>query len=539
MFFLLVLIVTVLAKASEDLEKLRTILDTYCKRSMSTRALQGFAGWTPPLIEQFYALAQQRSVLPRLTSEGEDAMTLHGPVVDVEQVYHQFQLIQHSFDLRRNYFEQHLTPTIFFHYASQNSVAGEKLFNRLSNEGFRVTRQLDSSGEATIVVCISDGALDEDQFREDLIAAHAAKHRLIPIQIAPYRTTRWLRGLLGNQVVLRLFGSDEYVHLQYQKLILKIVRPSQTGKPQDNDPSLAFLLTPEERTFLYEQQVKKLSQAEKSRFSTEERQNFISLVEATVGDPATFSENYLRSLSGDDEQLNAHLATIEDEIKNSSLKQWVDRFLRRSTKQNLPPSSPSGDLNDAPFHSSTPSLAMLFGPHFWSYYSPEQSSESSRKSITFGRRPPTKSKRTKPAVLSRNSSSRSSDTVASPKPVRTKRQESPPPTPRYDTAARNARCQPMVERLKKGFEEFERFCAQYQPKIKTPVQQDITVFFTRSPFDNTHVQYRKALATRPPVNLPLKFLWNGVSEIEERVSKRNDASVLFSFEPAPSCENRQ
>ena len=95
----------------------------------------------------------------------------------------------------------------------------------------------------------------------------------------------------------------------------------------------------------------------------------------------------------------------------------------------------------------------------------------------------------------------------------------------------------MVERLKKGFEEFERLCLEYQSNNETTIQQEIKAIFTVSPFNKAGVQHRKALQKRSHLDLPLKFPWNGISEVEERISKRNDATVLFSYEPVAVYEN--
>ena len=401
---------------------------------MSIKPLRCFPDWNQSLISQFYASAQLRSVLLRLNVEKRE-VTLCGPIVDVEQLYDEYQLIQLSLHSRRKYFEQSSSTNILLHYSLNDSIVGERLFNRLTSDGFYVTRQLDATRENLVVVCVSDSALSDDQFREGLITVHATAQRFIPIQIEPFRPTRWLRKLIENQYVLRLFGSDQYVHLQYQKLLLKIVSffrtmldPSTMFSPfqmfdgkQDNkdlleiikeDPKLMFLLPPEERAFIYQQQAKKLLE-EKNRFSAEERNKVVSLIYGRIREPENFPRTYLCSFYGQDiseqsddyQRLNAILTDIEAQIQSSSLQEWIDRFLRHSVKQNLPPFSPTGDFNDAPFYSSTMvpadlSLAVLFGAQFWSFVDvdelPITKSNSTYRKKTFIYQPPAKKKRKNP-----------------------------------------------------------------------------------------------------------------------------------------------
>ena len=331
---------------------------------------------------------------------------------------------------------------------------------------------------------------------------------------------------------------------------------------------------------------------EKNRFSAEERANFLLLAEETINDGESFPENYLRSLfqntmmgSSDDQQyFDQTVETIRYEIENSSMQQWIEKILQNSIKQTLPSFVPTGDFNDAPFSStakltSNPSLATFFGCHFWTFYYIEEPTEEKRngslqKQLKARRSPSTEKNSTdahsdahsdahfgaQRDAQSDTHSDAHSDAQSNADKIRmpfNSNQESPVTksscqsrqhdyviekssiSSSFDTTARNARCKPMIELLQKGFEKFQHLCDNYQPRKKEPVRQDIVPMFTPSPFDNTNIQYRKALDTRPDVRLPLKFLWNGVSEIDERKSKRNDASVLFFFESALVPENQQ
>lgn len=323
---------------------------------------------------------------------------------------------------------------------------------------------------------------------------------------------------------------------------------------------------------------------ENNRFSAEERENFLLLVEETINDRESFPENYLRSLFqntameyfDDQPSFDQTVETIRYDIENTSMKQWIEKVLHDSIKQTLPPFSPTGDFNDAPFPSTTkitskPSFAKFFGCQFWSFYYIDQTSEKkpnvSRKKQFQVRQSPSAEKNSSDTRSNAKSDARSdtrsgaqsdarsdSDKILmlfnsnrdSPvtKSIRQSRKydqviEYPSISSPFNTTTRNARCKPMIELLQKGFEKFQRLCDNYQPRTKEPVRQDIKPVFTSSPFDNTNIQYREALQTRPNMQLPLKFLWNGVSEIDERKSKRNDASVFFSFEPAVVPENQQ
>jgi rubrerythrin len=311
--------------------------------------------------------------------------------------------------------------------------------------------------------------------------------------------------------------------------------------------------------------MKKIVHGKKYGFSAKERDNFLSLIEATIDDTGKFPEAYLRSFfcvktveeSDDQERLDALLERIGNEIEHFSLRKWIDQFLQQSTKQNLPPFSPTGDFSDAAFQSSTmvPSsitLNRLFGAKFWSFYDVEESDKventlsNEQSSIERSTKIKKKKSNDQPKIQShfdRTLTHFPSEQAHPPVTEAIHRKthgrqliKSSSAFRCFDTTARNARCQPMVENLQKGFEQFQRLCAEYRPRAKEPVPQDIKAIFTSPPFSNTNVQYRKALETRPNVDLPLKFLWNGVAHIDERKPKRNDASVLFFFESTSASE---
>jgi hypothetical protein len=218
---ILVLSITLLSLSTEKLDRFQKILNAFLERSVCTKELHGFDHWNQHLISQLYSFAQQRSVLPKINEQQQ--VILYGHVVDVEQVHHQYQLINISIRIRREFHEKSAFPNVMLHCSSKDSMMDERLFNRLTTDGFRVTRPSSSSEENLIVFCISDQALDDDHFREILIAANESGKKLIPLQIEPYRTTQWLRKLIGHQCVFRFYGSNEYFNLQYQKLVLKIV----------------------------------------------------------------------------------------------------------------------------------------------------------------------------------------------------------------------------------------------------------------------------------------------------------------------------
>lgn len=228
----LVLTITLMTLEKENLDRFQKHIETYLKRSMWRKKLNGFDHWNQHFISQFYSLAQDKSVL--LKSNDQQQVILHGSVTDVEQVYYQYQLISLSIQIRKNCPLESPKFTLMLNYSAKDSTIGQRIFTHLINDGFRVFIRSDSFEDNSttvnevnlILFCISENSLDDDSFREELISAEEMGKILIPIQIESYRPTRWLRKLIENQIIFRLSGSDDYFNQEYQKLSLKIVSQS-------------------------------------------------------------------------------------------------------------------------------------------------------------------------------------------------------------------------------------------------------------------------------------------------------------------------
>ena len=228
----LVLTITLISLEEENLDRFQKHMETYLKRSMWRKELNGFDQWNQHFISQFYSLAQEKSVL--LKSNDQLQVILHGSVIDVEQVYYQYQLISLSIQIRKNCPPGSPYLPLMLNYSVKDSTIGQRIFTHLINDGFRVFIRSDSFKDNSttinevnlILFCISENSLDDDLFREELILANQMEKILVPIQIESYRPTRWLRKLIENQIIFRLSGSDDYFNQEYQKLSLKIVSQS-------------------------------------------------------------------------------------------------------------------------------------------------------------------------------------------------------------------------------------------------------------------------------------------------------------------------
>ena len=90
--------------------------------------------------------------------------------------------------------------------------------------------------------------------------------------------------------------------------------------------------------------------------------------------------------------------------------------------------------------------------------------------------------------------------------------------------------------------DFEKFCEEYESvaatESKRKIQPDRTAIFTPCPFSKTNIQVRKPLLTRPAMNLPLKFVWNGEQDINIRKPMRRDPSALFFREPTYESDDK-
>ena len=112
------------------------------------------------------------------------------------------------------------------------------------------------------------------------------------------------------------------------------------------------------------------------------------------------------------------------------------------------------------------------------------------------------------------------------------------PEVRY-SLAQKLECQSNFRtQMEKNETEFVTFCENCeQPSNgllpKKNIEANMAAIFTLCPFFKPYARPKKPLETRPPSNVPLRFLWNGVCETIRRKPRWREAVVLFSFEAAP------
>jgi hypothetical protein len=255
-----------------------------------------------------------------------------------------------------------------------------------------------------------------------------------------------------------------------------------------------------------------------------------------------------------------------------SYKQWLDKIGNLKTILNIPPFTLTGDINDAVFpmlnEVSQNSYLLCSLPIHYSIRNESDASPEENSTPTTGhsskakRRKTTTDKSKTDSVVSRTSSNSSvnedkiktgsivsrtssNSTVKNGKKPVTKKRFTSKTSPKMFSPPNSDKLESQVqfrEQMQKNENEFQKFCDDNKHLSCMPSKQKIrshpTAIFGPSPFSDITIQPLKTLRTNNKTELPLKFLWNGVSDAETR-SIWKDSSVFFFFETSSSEETEK
>ncbi|CAF4688533.1 unnamed protein product [Rotaria sp. Silwood1] len=501
---------------------------------------------------------------------------------------------------------------IMLSYCQEDSIISHRLADHLIDEGFSVCIDLIGSNDTfsqinkseCIILCISENYV-ENKFSQNTVeyVKQMDKH-IILVKVQNYTLNDWLQELIPNEIYFQLFGSENHFDLQYDKLLLKILQYTQPGYAsllqktsngsiilQQNDivrshryySLLNFLLTPKQRESNYQKYVMKLINLKKGKIDEDERKILINEIEELI----RTTENQCRQ--NIKEQKKSHyyydgdqtnLQTSDDELKEDELKLQIlfdsgilsDQFMLKKaldlkTKQNIPPYTVSGDINDAPFPMidevlRNPKLIVrtgITGLHhgsFKSYFSwsfnnrylkslRKQNNKSSQHEDTnmdLNDDEPNIQTISNEATSSHSSDMADEDRLKtfqdfgeSKKTIKHQVlvQKDFPKKSTYSEQEIMEFRKKFVQQMKDNENELNKLCEDInllRKSSRQPIHADLTAIFSLSNVSDAEEKPIEALQTHGYREIPLKFPWNGVFDTNASSLIQQHPSALFFIE---------
>ncbi|CAF1330481.1 unnamed protein product [Adineta steineri] len=369
--------ITLKAAKAEDLTKCQEKINTYLKRCItSTKSIDSngiFSNWDQHTINAFYNYCKDRCVLPRIDPTTTE-LELSGPVNNILEVKQKWQFLSQLVREKVSYISKIERPNsaalcsarvetgtsigqtkvynIMISYCQQNARKCQGMINRFIEEGFaiwaepvigeqqrNVFPQIDRSD--CILLCISEDYYENQACEEEARYAFQTGKQVFLVKIQNNPLIGWQRRVFEGKVFFQLFGSKNHFDLEFEKLLLDILQYTKpgfvpllqqiSGRSILGESDARKLLTAEQRQSIYDEKIGKLEKI--GYIEKEEMEELNKQLESVI---TSIVDN----------------ETSLDRQKLSKESNWIERWLRKprnTTKQNLPPFSLSGDINDAIF----------------------------------------------------------------------------------------------------------------------------------------------------------------------------------------------
>ncbi|CAF4287034.1 unnamed protein product [Rotaria socialis] len=380
---------TVIASHVGNLTKCQEKINSYLNQCTTSKKLTNsnsiFQHWDQYTINAFYKYCQDQCVLLQIDQKKQE-LELIGPVNNVIEASQRWSLLS---DLMAEKFSRissiecsssvaMRTPrarseavieaakvyNIMISYCQEDIKQCQYLINRLTEEGFFVWAEpliveqpRDVSSQISkadcIILCVSENYCDSSSCEKEARYAFQTSKQVFPVKIQNHSLISWQREVFEERIFFQLFGSKNHFDLQFGKLLFEILRYTKPtygsllqqisgGQNKNADESRSFL-TVEQRRSMHNHKIRTLTDI--GRIGKKEMKTLVEQLQNVINDiDNTGSESNDQAESNNDNHIRYQNAT--------DILSWIKRWLKKPTnmtKQNLPPFSASGDINDAIF----------------------------------------------------------------------------------------------------------------------------------------------------------------------------------------------
>ncbi|CAF2078145.1 unnamed protein product [Rotaria magnacalcarata] len=371
--------ITLLSSSGKALKKCQNKIQSYLKRLMTKSKLEfnnddsAFKQWNQHLINTYYFYCKERCVLSIIPdNSNRQVIELCGPPERIQEVRDKYRLLdtlqkqklQIQTALRLNPSTPRAAVNITCYnimlvHNANDQARCQRVADRLIDDGFSVLMIDTSTAMASInkcdciIICLSHHSQENEEAIASVVTGADAKVILTKIQYFNGSVSGWLHEYMIGKLCYYLYGSDSYFNLEYDKLMLemlKITKPGyisllQSAVNTSDELQQIRQQTEQQRKHLYNKRVKKLMKL--GKIADDDMKMCIEKLKDILKEPETDRDDMSNEYMPDEE----HGTTEAIQHVEASLLLF-HRWLNKAPnvfKQNIPPFTLTGDINDAIF----------------------------------------------------------------------------------------------------------------------------------------------------------------------------------------------
>ncbi|CAF3044956.1 unnamed protein product [Rotaria socialis] len=371
--------ITLLSSSRKSLKKCQNKIESYLKRLMTKSKLEfknddrAFKQWNQHLINAYYFYCKERCVLSIiLDNSNRQVIELCGPPERIQEVRDKYRLLdtlqKQKLQIQTTLRLNSSTPraamnitcyNIMLVHNPNDQARCQRLADRLIDDGFSAlmidtaTTMIPIDKCDCIIICLSHRSQENEEAIANAVNGADAKVILTNIQYFNTSVSGWLHEYMIGKLCYYLYGSDSYFNLEYDKLmleVLKITKPGyisllQSTVNTSDELQQVRQQTEQQRKHLYNKRVKKLMKL--GKIDGDDMKKCIEKVKDILKEPETDRDEMEdESMVDEENETNQEIPHVESSLL--LFHRWLNKAPNVS-KQNIPPFTLTGDINDAIF----------------------------------------------------------------------------------------------------------------------------------------------------------------------------------------------
>ncbi|CAF2971948.1 unnamed protein product [Rotaria sp. Silwood2] len=382
--------INLLSSSSKSLKKCRNKIKSHLDRLMIKSKLEfnddnsAFKKWNQHMINAFYLYCKERCVLAITLTNNSQVIELCGPSHGIQEVREKYRIldtlqkqklqIQTTFQSNSVAHRRPLTASstvttnttrynIMLSYCSKDQARCQRLANRLIDDGFSVlmvdrsTTRIKIDTYDCIIVCLSQYSQENDEAIKNVINESGTKIILAKVQYFNTSVSGWLHDYLIGKLCYYLYGSDNYFNLEYDKIMLEVLNITKPGHVSLLQSTINYTdelqqlkqQIEQQRRHMYDKRLKKLTKL--GKIPDDDMKNSIDILHAMINEEEAKGNERTNEAMKNDKRIRKESINDIQHLVDISLLLYR-RWLKKAPniiKQNIPPYTLTGDINDAIF----------------------------------------------------------------------------------------------------------------------------------------------------------------------------------------------